>query len=77
MILRNLFILIAIVIAIWIIRTLINKPAANKTRTTDKGKDMVQCNQCKTYLPIDDAINLNGKNFCSQQHLEDWKKEEQ
>ncbi len=34
---------------------------------------MVQCEQCKTYLPKDEAIIRDGRAFCGQQHLQDWK----
>ncbi|MCW9012714.1 MAG: PP0621 family protein [Gammaproteobacteria bacterium] len=70
---RNLFLIAAILLVVWIIRGFIRRSqltgAANKPR---KNKDMVQCEQCKTYLPKDDAIVNNDKTFCSQQHLNDW-----
>lgn len=68
---RNLFILIAIIAAIWIIRSLINSSRSSSKQPALE-KDMVQCEQCKTYIPEDDAIVMNNKNFCSQQHLQDW-----
>jgi len=50
-----------------------------KSRPTDDqnkpaNKNMLQCAQCKTYIPSEDAITKGDKNFCSSQHLEDWNK---
>ena len=68
---RNLILLIAIIVAVWLIRRLIITTKTSHTKTIDS-KDMVQCEHCKIYVPREDAINLNEKSFCSQQHLEDW-----
>jgi hypothetical protein len=35
---------------------------------------MVQCAECKTYIPVEDAVSQAGKHFCSTQHLQDWNK---
>ncbi len=72
--LRNLFLIIAIAVIIWIVRGFIRRSQITKQHTISS-KDMVQCVQCKTYIPKDDAISSNGKNFCSQQHLNDWNKQ--
>ncbi|MCW8853605.1 MAG: PP0621 family protein [Gammaproteobacteria bacterium] len=68
---RNLFILIIIIAAIWIIRSLLNSSRISRKQPA-LSKDMVQCEQCKTYIPEDDVIVMDNKNFCSQQHMQDW-----
>lgn len=72
--LRNLLLIVAVVIIIWIVRGFIRRSQLNKPNIV-RSKDMVQCEQCKTYIPKDDAIISNGKLFCSQQHLNDWNKQ--
>ena len=68
---RYLLLIIAVVIIIWIVRGFMSRSQLNKPNAI-RSKDMVQCEQCKTYIPKDDAISSNGKLFCSQQHLNDW-----
>ncbi|MDH5765720.1 MAG: PP0621 family protein [Gammaproteobacteria bacterium] len=72
MLIRNLFILIIILLAIWILRILIKKSSTAQKQTSTDSKKMVQCKYCKVYLPLDDAIKTRNTYFCSQQHLEDW-----
>ncbi len=69
---RNLFLLIAVFAISWIVKGLIRRskiPSQNHITS----KDMVQCEHCRAYLPKDDAIVMDNKNFCNQQHLNDWK----
>lgn len=70
---RNLVIILAIVAIAWIVSGMLRRARPGRKNTPGKGKDMVQCEQCGTYLPGDDAINMNGRFFCGQQHLQDWK----
>ena len=71
---RNLFLLIAILLVVWIVRGFIRRSKLNSTqKTTNKDKDMVQCEQCKTYLPKDDAISSDKLFFCGKEHLLEWK----
>lgn len=69
---RNLFLLIAIGLIIWIIQGFIRRSKLSPPRTEARSKDMVQCEQCKSYLPKDDAVSMNGQHFCNPQHLQDW-----
>ncbi|MFW2374315.1 MAG: PP0621 family protein [Gammaproteobacteria bacterium] len=68
---KNLFLIVAIAALFWIIKGFIRRAQLEK-KPGRQTRDMVQCEQCKTYLPKDDAIVSNNKNFCSQQHLNDW-----
>jgi len=70
---RNLFLLIAIGLIIWIVQGFIRRSKVS-AKPKISSKDMVQCEQCKTYLPADDSVSMQGKHFCSTQHLEDWKR---
>ena len=71
--LRNLVLIIAIAAVFWIIRGFIGRARISGQKQSTKSKDMVQCEHCKTFLPKDDAIVMDSKFFCGQQHLEDWK----
>jgi len=68
---RNLFLLIAVIAVFWIIKGMIRRSVKRPPQNT-RIKDMVQCVLCQSYLAKDDAIIVNGKTFCSQQHLKDW-----
>jgi uncharacterized protein len=68
---RNLFLLIAIIALFWIIKGMIRRSRSQPPKNTQI-KDMVQCEQCQSYLPKEDALSENGKLFCCQQHLKDW-----
>lgn len=57
---------------IWFVRRLFMQQKSEPEKISES-KDMVQCEQCKTYLPKDDAVVLDDKLFCSQQHLDEWK----
>jgi uncharacterized protein len=69
---RNLFLLVAVIAIFWIVKGFIRR-ANNKPQTKISSKDMVQCEHCNAYLPKDDAIVMDNKAFCNQQHLNDWK----
>ena len=69
---RNLFLLIAVIAIFWIVKSLIKRPRI-KSQNHTPSKDMVQCEHCKAYLPKYDAIVMDNKTFCNQQHLNDWK----
>ena len=41
-----------------------------KTKTKDKNRDaqtVIECEECKTYVSLDEAILSNGKYFCSKE----------
>ncbi len=68
---KNLILIAAIVILFWVVKGFIRRVQLEK-KPSSKSRDMVQCEQCKAYLPKDDAIVSDNKTFCSQQHLNDW-----
>jgi hypothetical protein len=69
---RNLFLVIAVIALIWIIQGFIRRAKTTHVNPAPD-KDMVQCAHCKVYLTKEDAIVINNQNFCSQQHLAEWK----
>ncbi len=72
---RNLVLIVAIVLLIWIVRGFIRRSQITRPTPKTLNKDMVQCEHCQTYLPKDEAIEMDNHFFCGQQHLEDWKKD--
>lgn len=70
---KNLFLLLAIVAVIWIIKGMIRRAKNKKPEFIDH-KTMVQCSQCNVYLDKQDAVSLSNNFFCNQQHLNDWSK---
>ncbi len=70
---RSVLVIIFVIIVIWLARVLLqrvqHKPDNNKTVSS---KRTVQCTQCNTYIPEEDALIQNGQPFCSKQHLNDW-----
>jgi len=68
---RNLFLVIAIGLIIWIIQGFIRR-SKMPHKTKISSQNMVQCEQCKTYLPSKDSVSTQGKYFCNTQHLDDW-----
>lgn len=73
---RNLIIIIAIVVLVWIVRNMLRRNQVSGSSASPRiSKDMVQCEQCQTYLPKDDAISNNGHYFCGEKHLQAWKRD--
>lgn len=74
---RTLILLIAVGFVIWIVsRMLNNKLGSDKKQESKRAqqiKNIVQCQQCQTFIPEDRAVRDGDLIFCSQQHLEEWK----
>jgi hypothetical protein len=49
------------------------KPKTTSQRSATPSRDTVQCLQCKTYVPRDEAITEGDRVFCCKQHARDWK----
>lgn len=78
---RSLLIIIVVALVLWAFRSIALRsklPAKKSTRQSvdDHGNHtaMVQCAECKTYIPAEDAVSQSGKHFCSTRHLQDWNK---
>ena len=70
--LRLLFFVALIVIAFWLWRRYI-RPAIRPAKQAPPSSDprpMVRCSHCQVHLPQTQALQEDGKWFCSQAHLE-------
>ncbi|HED33731.1 MAG TPA: hypothetical protein ENJ08_05860 [Gammaproteobacteria bacterium] len=69
---RSVLVIIIVITLLFLVRTVLLRMKPPRSGKNINNKETVQCMQCKTYIPRDEAV-FNGNNgFCSQQHLEDW-----
>jgi hypothetical protein len=70
---RILF-LLALGVGIYLfIRHYSRKPQnTDQARPATPSRDTVQCAQCKTYVPRDEAVAMHNQFFCCKQHARDW-----
>ena len=67
---------IAIGLIVWLVisfaKRMLQRSAASKTvaKQTINSKKMVRCDTCGTHVLESEAIQKNGKYYCSTQHLE-------
>ena len=73
---RTLILLIAIGLIVWVVKQMLKNKSAAKAKPPGEIKNIVQCKQCKVYIPQDQAVKENNDFFCSQQHLTEWKNED-
>lgn len=78
---RSLLIIIIVALALWAFRSIALRSKLPTKKSTRRNADdhnqhttMVQCAECKTYIPAEDAVSQSGKHFCSTKHLQDWNK---
>lgn len=72
---RNLIILIAVGIIIWIVgRMFKNKALKSRPKQTPSNeiKTIVQCTKCHVFIPEEKAIKQDQNAFCSKEHLTQW-----
>lgn len=64
--------IIVIALIVYLLIQIFKRWAANKSSTSEKleEKQMVQCEICSLHIPEDEALQRDGKFFCSQEHLE-------
>ena len=63
--------LIVLLLLIWIgfrIYSLIQKKSSGSSTKTIV-QDMVSCEKCGIHLPVDEALKIGDKYFCSKDHL--------
>jgi len=68
---RNLFVLIAIVVLAMLARRFLTASSSSKP-VSSKDENTVQCDECRAYIAENQAIESQGKHFCSQKHLQAW-----
>jgi len=70
----NLIRLIVIALIIYLVLRIFKRWAANKNQLSsqqqDKHKKMISCEICQLHIPEDEALQRDGKFYCSQSHLE-------
>ncbi len=69
---KSVLVIIFVTIIFFIARTVMQRLKKPVRAEKIDNKDTVQCIQCKTYIPSEDAIFKGNQSFCSQQHLSDW-----
>ena len=72
----NLIRLLVIALIVYLVIQIFKRWAANKNlqanarqKIQDEQK-MVQCEVCQLHIPENEALQRDGKFFCSQEHLE-------
>lgn len=77
---KSVLIIIVVMVLLLVIRSVMQRfkphnekhPGELNRAAPINSSETVQCLQCKTYVPTEDAI-INGKNtFCSAKHLNEW-----
>ena len=63
---RLLFVLLALVAVVLILRRLYRRPPASRPLAAPG--QMVRCAHCGLYLPRDEALRADGQDFCSAEH---------
>lgn len=67
----RLIILGIVIYLVWqLIKRWQNKPSSRVSHTRDKRIDgsMVRCDYCGLFVPKDEAIEANGRHYCSEAH---------
>ncbi len=67
---RLLFILAAVVVVYWLLKTYRKQPPKQETPTASE--DMVRCAQCGVHLPKSESILAGGKSFCCDAHRREY-----
>ena len=66
--------LIIFLLVAWLVYLLFFNLPARRRRDNFKNKPqkerMVQCAQCKVYLPVSESVKANGKHYCCDEHRE-------
>lgn len=66
--------LIVVVLIIYLVFQMIKRWAANKnihsSQQHDKQKQMVRCEVCRLHVPENEALQREGKFYCSQNHYD-------
>jgi len=71
----NLIRLLVIALIVYLVIQIFKRWAANKTAQSDSPQHnleekMVSCDVCQLHIPENEALQKDGKFYCSQEHLE-------
>ena len=72
---RSLIIIAAIALVYLLVKNRLQQRQSNKKRESISSQT-VQCIQCETYLPDNEAISADDQYFCCKQHMRDWQKDQ-
>lgn len=68
----NLIRLIVIALIFWLLYRMIHrmlaKPGVEKTAKPQVGTDMVRCAHCGIHIPKSEALQRDGRDYCSEEH---------
>lgn len=68
---NKLVVLILIAVAAWLVWRALRRAEAARRRPRgprNDGERMVDCSQCGLHLPVSEALESQGRYFCSEEH---------
>ena len=67
---RLLFIALAVVLLVWLVRRALRKPDKGAARDADArlAQELVRCAHCGVHLPRADAVLAEARIYCSPAH---------
>ncbi|RMG60317.1 MAG: hypothetical protein D6717_00295 [Gammaproteobacteria bacterium] len=80
---RSLLLLAAVIVIVWFVQRQRNarRQEGRQSSASDKApgriQDMVRCTECGIHLPEHEAVQAEGKTFCSTAHRDAWQQREQ
>lgn len=69
---RGLIILAALIIIYLLVKRLLAQKLASRNKTASPSENMLQCAECGTFVPKNEAITEGEQSFCCNQHQQDW-----
>lgn len=69
---KSILVILLVATALWLSRLVMQRTRQRPFTKKSISKDTVQCLQCHTYIPQEEAIIKDNNAFCCQQHLNDW-----
>lgn len=69
----RILILVGLAVAVLLLIRRFSRKSQQTPPPTPANRDTVQCAQCQTYIPKDEAVSMHGQYFCCPQHARDWK----
>lgn len=64
---RTLLIFIALALIVMVGKQLLRKPRPDTAQREITGR-MVQCARCGMFVPADEALERDGRHYCSREH---------
>jgi uncharacterized protein len=67
---RLIVIALIIYLLVQIFKRWVANKKSNSSEKQDKLKQMVRCEVCQLHIPEEEALQRDGKFYCSQKHLD-------